>query len=225
LVQAIPPFLKSYGARKYFSYSLRAKSVSPKGGAYEGGSVLYGFAEALSKKERSRRTGQTLATYFLGQGDDFSWRKGQKISGCASNLEHKQDQAEPYSAHRYCHDRFCPSCGWWKSEQLKERFESVRSAIEEDYPGFRWVYVTLTLVPCLTEMLEGEIRQVSQGIPRLLERMKRRGLEVLGYYRFTELDKFSKEESRVTSVRSICCLPTVRPALTVVSGDSGVSTI
>jgi RHS repeat-associated protein len=28
-----------------------------------------------------------------------------------------------------------------------------------------------------------------------------------------------------TSVRFICCLPTVRPALTVVSGDSGVSTI
>jgi GTPase SAR1 family protein len=30
---------------------------------------------------------------------------------------------------------------------------------------------------------------------------------------------------RTTSVRFICCLPTVRPALTVVSGDSGVSTI
>ncbi|HYO16529.1 MAG TPA: hypothetical protein VE685_25305 [Thermoanaerobaculia bacterium] len=29
----------------------------------------------------------------------------------------------------------------------------------------------------------------------------------------------------LTSVRSICCLPTVRPVLTVVSGDSGVSTI
>lgn len=29
----------------------------------------------------------------------------------------------------------------------------------------------------------------------------------------------------VTSVRFICCLPTVRPTLTVVSGDSGVSTI
>jgi len=29
----------------------------------------------------------------------------------------------------------------------------------------------------------------------------------------------------VTSVRSICCLPTVKPALAVVSGDSGVSTI
>jgi hypothetical protein len=31
--------------------------------------------------------------------------------------------------------------------------------------------------------------------------------------------------SAYTSVRSICCLPTVRPVLTVVSGDSGVSTI
>lgn len=29
----------------------------------------------------------------------------------------------------------------------------------------------------------------------------------------------------ITSVRSICCLPTVKPALAVVSGDSGVSTI
>ena len=28
-----------------------------------------------------------------------------------------------------------------------------------------------------------------------------------------------------TSVRSICCLPTVKPALTVIWGDSGVSTI
>ena len=28
-----------------------------------------------------------------------------------------------------------------------------------------------------------------------------------------------------TSVRSICCLPPVRPALAIVSGDSGVSTI
>jgi hypothetical protein len=35
----------------------------------------------------------------------------------------------------------------------------------------------------------------------------------------------SNNNNNNTSVRSICCLPPVRPALTVVSGDSGVSTI
>jgi len=35
----------------------------------------------------------------------------------------------------------------------------------------------------------------------------------------------SKQSYLPTSVRSICCLPTVRPVLTVASGDSGVSTI
>ncbi len=142
-------------------------------------------------------TGQALATYFLGQGDDFSWRKGMKIAGCASNLEPRKDQERPYRAHRYCQDRFCPSCGWWKSEQLKKRFESVRPAIEEDYQDFQWVYVTLTLTPCPTEKLEEEIKAVSESFPRLMKRMKVRELEVLGYYRFTELDRFSEEESRV----------------------------
>jgi SRSO17 transposase len=33
------------------------------------------------------------------------------------------------------------------------------------------------------------------------------------------------KSQQITSVRFICCLPTVRPALTIVSGDSGVSTI
>jgi hypothetical protein len=33
------------------------------------------------------------------------------------------------------------------------------------------------------------------------------------------------DNSSPTSVRSICCLPAVRPVVTVVSGDSGVSTI
>lgn len=156
--------------------------------------------------------GQALATYFLGQGDDFSWRKGTKIASCASNLEPRKDRGEPYRAHRYCQDRFCPSCTWWKSEKLKERFESIRPAIEEDYPGFHWVYVTLTLTPCLTEMLEDEIRVASQYFPRLLERMKRRGLEVLGYYRFTELDRFSDEESRV-HLHAVLFVPEVRMGL------------
>ena len=31
--------------------------------------------------------------------------------------------------------------------------------------------------------------------------------------------------SNLTSVRSICCLPTVTPSVSIVSGDSGVSTI
>jgi hypothetical protein len=37
--------------------------------------------------------------------------------------------------------------------------------------------------------------------------------------------KAAEPIAQVTSVRFIWCLPTVRPALTVVSGDSGVSTI
>ena len=158
---------------------------------------MYGFTGLLRKKERSRRTGQALATYFLGQGDGFSKRKGMKISGCTSNLEPREDQEGPYRAHRYCQDRFCPSCAWWKSEQLKKRFESIRPVIEEDYPDFQWIYITLTLTPCPTEMLEGEIRQASQGFSRLIKKMKDNGLKDLGYYRFTELDRFSDEESRV----------------------------
>jgi len=162
-----------------------------------------------------------LATYFLGQGDDFSWRKGMKISGCASNLEPRKDQAEPYRAHRYCQDRFCPSCSWWKSEQLKKRFEAIRPAIEEDYPDFQWVYVTLTLTPCLTEILEEEIGMVSQSFPRLVERMKRRGLEVLGYYRFTELDRFSEEESRV-HLHAVLLVPEASIGLMTESWLSGL---
>ncbi len=40
---------------------------------------------------------------------------------------------------------------------------------------------------------------------------------------FTE--SLSETISADTSVRPICCLPTVKPALTIVSGDSGMSTI
>jgi plasmid rolling circle replication initiator protein Rep len=160
--------------------------------------VLHSFCTGLlSRKERSRRTGQALAMYFLEQGDDFSRRKGTKIASCVSNLEPKKDQEELNRAHRYCQDRFCPSCSWWKSEQLKKRFESVRPAVEEAYPDFKWMYITLTLTPCLTEMLGTEIQMVGQGFCKLMKRMKRRGLEVPGYYRFTELDKFSEEDSRI----------------------------
>lgn len=144
-----------------------------------------------------------------------------KISGCASNLESRKDQEGPYRAHRYCQDRFCPSCSWWKSEQLKKRFEAIRPAIEKDYPGFQWVYATLTLTPCLTEMIEVEIRQISQSFTRLIERLKRRDLEVLGYYRFTELDRFSEEESRI-HLHAVLLVPLVGMSLLTKSWLSGL---
>jgi hypothetical protein len=40
-----------------------------------------------------------------------------------------------------------------------------------------------------------------------------------------EVTSSDESSAKITSVRFICCLPTVRPALTVALGDSGVSTI
>ena len=144
-----------------------------------------------------------------------------KISGCASNLEPREGQDGLSRAHRYCQDRFCPSCSWWKSEQLKKRFESVRPIIEEDYPDFQWVYVTLTLTPCQTEMLEDEIRAVSESFPRLMKRIKTRKLEVLGYYRFTELGRFSEEESRV-HLHAVLLIPEASMSLMTKNWLSGL---
>lgn len=73
------------------------------------------------------------------------------------------------SAH-FCRVRHCPICQWRRSLMWRSRTIQAMSRILVDYPGKRFVYLTLTVKNCQLEDLSATIAHMNESWHRLLKR-------------------------------------------------------
>lgn len=89
-------------------------------------------------------------------------------------------------ASRFCRVRHCPVCQWRRSLMWKARAYKVLPRIIENYPDYRWLFLTLTQknIPIT------ELRQTLQGMNRGFQRLAQlKVFPALGWLRSTEVTK------------------------------------
>lgn len=89
------------------------------------------------------------------------------------------------SAH-FCHVRHCPICQWRRALMWRAKtFRALRRVVA-DYPGKRFIYLTLTVENCDVDALGATLTHMNESWQRLSQR---KGFPALGWLRSVEVTR------------------------------------
>jgi plasmid rolling circle replication initiator protein Rep len=100
----------------------------------------------------------------------------RRLNDCSNLLEFKYITSElgemtlKLHSARFCRVRVCPVCQWRKSLMWRARAFKHFPRILEDFPGHRFVFLTLTVKNCPVQDLKKMIISMNQGWKRMSER-------------------------------------------------------
>lgn len=106
------------------------------------------------------------------QGTEFN-RYADRIHFCSEFLDFvlkPSDAGEmklKLSGARFCRVRTCMICTWRKSLRYKARVYKSMPAFIEDYPSYRFLFLTLTIKNCAIDDLRETLIWMNQGFTRL----------------------------------------------------------
>ena len=121
----------------------------------------YTLLESLSEKDKPwdkhRKHADIIAGYYRQGGMEAH---ADRVSQCSQLLEFKEVPDGQTGARKlklasthFCRVRHCPICQWRRSLQWKARAYENLPRVVTDYPGGRWIFLTLTMKNCRLEDL------------------------------------------------------------------------
>ncbi|MBP5977604.1 protein rep [Brasilonema sp. CT11] len=121
---------------------------------------LTDFSSKDKPWDSHRQLSERIADHYSQSPHEWQRKYAKRISECAPILEYgwvsdaETGEMQLRLYHAYlCRVRFCSCCQWRKSMKWKYRIYSVLPEIEKKYPGYRWVFLTLTVKdPSLKEL-------------------------------------------------------------------------
>ena len=110
--------------------------------------------------DKHRANADIVSDYYAGGGEGCFNRYAQRVSSCAEWLEFRL-VPEPsegilklkLSDARFCRVRHCPVCQWRRSLMWKAKAYKILPHVVDDYPKYRWLFITLTVKNCKIEEL------------------------------------------------------------------------
>lgn len=113
--------------------------------------------------------------YALSSSPDFL-RYFQRMNDCSRLLDFVlrpdddtgESKLKLHEA-RFCRCRQCPVCQWRRSMMWRARFLKVLPRIFEIYPGYRFIFLTLTVSNCDIEQLNSTISKMNAAWQRLIQ--------------------------------------------------------
>lgn len=126
--------------------------------------------------------------YHTGGLPDY----GSRIHDCSRWLSYAleaQDESDfkfRLTSARFCRVRFCPVCQWRRSLKWRARFFNALPKIVENFPGYRYLFLTLTVRNCPIDQLRSQLRDMSKAWNRLASR---RIFPAVGFVRSTEVTR------------------------------------
>ena len=89
----------------------------------------------------------------------------------------------------FCRNRFCPTCQWRRSVKLFRQNHECFQWIKAQYPGCRFVFLTLTVRNVPIDLLARRLADMSAAWNRFTQRRDFKALGLLGWLRTLEVTR------------------------------------
>ena len=128
----------------------------------------------LGKFSRHRQFNSTISRDLML--DAGTRDIGRRIANCADVIKadvliHPDVPPETnLRAARLCNTRLCPFCEWRRTRVWRKRLHDGLSALYEDQPKLRGVFLTLTVRNCRLEELGDQLDQMNRAWRRMINR-------------------------------------------------------
>ena len=160
--------------------------------------------------DKHRKNADIIADYYEQGGMD---QYAQRVSFCSRVLDFKlvpndelgQMQLKLSSA-KFCRVRHCPVCQWRRSLRWKAKAYKALPMVIEDYPKYRWLFLTLTLKNCELTELRQTLDHMNASFRRLTERKAFPGV---GWIKSVEVTRGRDGKSAHPHIH---CLMMVKPS-------------
>lgn len=142
----------------------------------------------LSERDRIWETHKANNDHLAEQyfGSQFSGYH-QRLTRCSDILafEITTDQFKLANA-RFCRVRHCPICQWRRSLKWKARAYKTIPTVIQDFPKYRWLFLTLTVKNCPIDNLRDNLTWMHASFKRLT---KLKAWCVKGWIKSTEITR------------------------------------
>ena len=160
--------------------------------------------------DKHRKNADTVANYYeIGGLDKYSTR----VSFCSQLLDFRLVPAKELgelklklSSAQFCRVRHCPVCQWRRSLMWKAKAYQALPKVVEDYPKYRWLFLTLTLKNCKLTELRKTLDKMNAAFKRLTERKAWPGV---GWIKSVEVTRGRDGQSAHPHIH---CLMMVKPS-------------
>lgn len=121
--------------------------------------------------------------------DTFNWKLADKIRSCSTFIEFKRNPDTGFlHLYRcfYCKNKLCYLCNWRRSLKNFYQLKTVLKKADEEKPGCRFIFLTLTAKSSDGKSLSKNIKEMNKAVSQLLRYSKVKKF-LVGYVRATEI--------------------------------------
>ena len=151
------------------------------------------YLSNLSRRDESwgkhRNNSDEIADYYRGT-EEFQ-KYAERIDCCSQLLNfclvvEDQEYKLKLDMARFCRVRHCPVCQWRRSLMWKAKAYKILPSVVENYPSYRWLFLTLTVCNCNLTDLQSTLRWMNKSWRRMMQRKK---FPAIGWIRSTEVTR------------------------------------
>ena len=139
--------------------------------------------------DKHRKNSDEIANYCRGTEEFQSY--AERIDYCSLLLDfclvtEGQEYKLKLDMARFCRVRHCPVCQWRRSLMWKAKAYKVLPSVVENYPKYRWLFLTLTVCNCKILDLRDTLQWMNKSWQRMVQRKK---FPAVGWIRSTEVTR------------------------------------
>lgn len=130
-----------------------------------------------------------ISDIYAASTNEIFHSYAKRITDCSSTLHFVVDDdcnLKLISAN-FCRVRYCVVCQWRRSMMWKSKAIKSLEKILEDYPKYRWLFLTLTVQNCDIKNLRDTLKSMNSAFARFVRRKEFKS--VVGWVRSTEITR------------------------------------
>lgn len=159
--------------------------------------------------DKHRKNAEIISSYYKKGGMECY---AKRVDLCARHLDFRlvddeyrgQKKLKLFNA-QFCRVRECPICQWRRSLRWKAKAYQALPKVITDYPGYRWLFLTLTLKNCELTDLRDTLTDINRAFKRLTEL---KVFPAIGWIKSIEITRGRDGQSAHPHIH---CLLLVRP--------------
>ena len=151
------------------------------------------YLSDLSERDKSwdkhRENSDKVANYYR-EIKEFE-KYAERIDFCSQLLDfclvvEEQEYRLKLDMARFCRVRHCPVCQYRRSLMWKAKAYKILPSVVEAYPGYCWLFLTLTVRNCGIAELRNTLQWMNKSWRRMTQRKK---FPAIGWIRSTEVTR------------------------------------